>query len=318
MSASHLVNWVRPSEQKQIVRIILFAPMFAIFNFFAVYSYDNSYILVQFPQLYECFALVAMFYLLVLFVTPDEGNRETYFHHLQRLTRHTQKPKHERGSLRWFQVTWVLVFQILPSKLIISLVLWIAPAIECPLAWDGSKKNTAVSVLDSIATSVCVLAIIGFEKRLRGELKAHGPLKKLVTFKGFVGLVLIQTPIFDGIAQGKVFDRTRNVSVLDFVVGTPSFMVCVEMCIVLCLFVWSYSPRKYIQLKKTEPVKSGVFRGILDVLDIRDILNGCWYMTRIVLCGGMGKALMADQPVGKVVEDAYGPPAMVAPGPQTV
>lgn len=88
--------------------MILFPTVFTFFNFFAVWFYQKSWILLPFPELYETFALVAMFYLIVVFVTPDDESREHYFHDLQRLHAHGSKKgttKHNRGSLRWFRVS---------------------------------------------------------------------------------------------------------------------------------------------------------------------------------------------------------------------
>lgn len=146
---------VRPNEQKQIVRIILFAPVFAIFNFFALWIYDVSWILLPFPELYECFALVAMFYLMVLYVSPDEENRKAYFHHLQRLGRYSQKAKHDRGSLRWFQVTWVLVFQILPAKLAINAAEWhsVLPCAQSNMPTQKPPPSSVSSNPSSLASA---------------------------------------------------------------------------------------------------------------------------------------------------------------------
>lgn len=91
----------------RIVRIIIFAPFFAIFNFFSVWFYEKSWILEPIPEIYETFALVSMFYLLVVYVAPEIESREAFFQHLQRFGR-KNKPKHNRGSLRWFQVRHLL------------------------------------------------------------------------------------------------------------------------------------------------------------------------------------------------------------------
>lgn len=287
---THLAIWVRPNEQKQIVRIILFAPIFAIFNFFALWFYNVSWILTPFPELYECFALVAIFYLMVLYVSPDEDYRETFFHHLQRLGRYKQQPKHSRGSLRWFQVTWVLVFQILPSKLAINIVIWALNASMCPIKYAGSTASTGVSVVQSLVTVACVLAILGFHARLKKQMDGHHVLLKLVTFKGVVGIVLLQTPIFSGLAEHRVFQGTKNVSIVDFAIGTPSFLICVEMFIVTLLFLWSFSASEYKNLAKSQNLRrEGAGKALLDVVDIRDILKGCWYMFRILVGGGSGR-----------------------------
>ena len=285
------------AEQKQIVRILLFAPVFAIFNFFGLWFYDISWILTPFAELYECFALVAVFYLMVLYVSPDEGKRETFFHHLQRLGRFSQQPKHNRGSLQWFQITWVLVFQILPAKLAINVAIWGLNAAMCPIAYVDSKASTAVSVVQSLVTVVCVMTIIGFHRRLRKEMDGHHALAKLWTFKGFVGIVLLQTPIFAGLAEHHVFHPTQYVSYVDFIIGTPSFLVCLEMFIVSLLFLWSFSAAEYKNVARAQNLsRDGVGKAVVDVINISDILKGCWYMCRIIFCGGMGRAL--DSPSG--------------------
>ena len=312
---THLTIWVRPNEQKQIVRIILFAPIFAIFNFFALWFYQLSWILWPFPELYECFALVAVFYLMVLYVSPDEGNRETFFHHLQRIGRYSQQPKHGRGSLRWFQVTWVLVFQILLAKLVINAAEWILNAAMCPITYAGSKASTAVSAVQSIATVVCVMSILGFHRRLKKEMDGHHALRKLATFKGFVGIVLLQTPVFSGLAEHKVFHGTQYISIIDFTVGTPSFLVCVEMFLVTLLFLWSFNALEYKNLARSQNLaREGVGKALLDVANISDILKGCWYMCRIVFAGGMGRALDSPSEPMKSAE-GYGSNVELRPSP---
>ena len=314
---THLFNWVKPAEQKQIVRIILFAPIFALFNFFSLYAYHVSWVLLRFPELYECFALVAMFYLLVLYVAPNEGTRETFFHHLQRLGRYSHQPVHNRGSLQWFQTSWVLVFQILPAKLIISLVTWILNASMCPITYNVSHATTAISVIQSLTTIVCVMAIIGFHQRLKTELQDHHALAKLITFKGVVAIVLLQNPIFTGLAQHQAFTRTKYLSIVDFSVGIPAFMVCMEMFIVSLLFLWSFSAKEYTAIARSQQLKrGGVAHALINVVDIRDIIKGCWYMARIVLCGGMGKALDAPlAPTGQKDVEGYGDYAERLPSP---
>lgn len=49
-----------------------------------------------------------MFYLLVVYVAPHDSSRERHFHGLQRLHYFGGKSgtlKHDKGSLRWFQVS---------------------------------------------------------------------------------------------------------------------------------------------------------------------------------------------------------------------
>lgn len=198
-----------------------------------------------------------------------------------------------------------MVFQILPVNFILSLISWILSAVQCPLDYTVSSAATAISVIDSVATSICVFAIITFERRMKDETKGHKAVYKLWTFKGCVALVLTQGPVFSFLAEYQIFDRTKYMSVMDFVVGTPAFLICVEMFLVSLLFLWSFSAAEYRKMgvsQRAPRISTG--RAVLDVLDIRDILHGFWYMARIVFCCGMGHAL--EQPMGKVDVENYG------------
>ncbi len=100
---------------ERIVRVILFPAIFAFFNLCGVWFYEQSWILLPFPELYECFGLVAMFYLIVLYVSPHDESREQYFHNVQRLRAFGRKKgtvKQDKGSFRWSRVSCNLTAQL--------------------------------------------------------------------------------------------------------------------------------------------------------------------------------------------------------------
>ena len=182
---------------------------------------------------------------------------------------------------------WVMVFQILPAKLALNVVVWTLGSVLCPLKYKLSRSATALSVIESIATSICVLGIVWFARRMAPELKRHNVVYKLLSFKGIVGITLTQAPVFQLFAQYQWFRRTRYVSILDFAVGTPGFMTCVEMFAVSVIFLWSFSAERYLELSATLPRTRGLGGALVDVLDVRDILRGVWDMCRIAFfCGG--------------------------------
>ena len=95
---------------------------------------------------------------------------------------------------------------------------------------------------------------------------------------------LTQTPVFVGFASYGVFHRTKTVSVLDFTVGTPAFMTCVEMFIISVVFIWTFTAEPYLNMMGSMPRCRSVGGALIEVLDIRDILKGFWYMTKIIFC----------------------------------
>ena len=172
-------------------------------------------------------------------------------------------------------------------KLVVNLLEWILSATDCPITYSLSKTSLAITVVESISTSICIFSVITFAKRVAADLKGTKTRPKLISFKGIVGITLTQTPVFIGIASYGAFDRTKNVSVLDFTVGTPAFMTCCEMFIISVVFLWSFTAVPYINLMSSMPRRRGVAGAFLEVLDIRDILKGYWYMMKIVFCCGV-------------------------------
>ena len=144
----------------------------------------------------------------------------------------------------------------------------------------------AVEVVESISTTICITSIITFATRVAPDLKGTKTRGKMISFKGIVGVTLTQGPVFAGIAAYGVFDRTIHVSVLDFTVGTPAFMTCCEMFLISFVFLWTFTAEPYLNLMGTLPRCRSVPGAFLEVLDIRDILKGVWYMVNIIFCCG--------------------------------
>ena len=156
----------------------------------------------------------------------------------------------------------------------------------CPLKFRLSREATALAVIESVATSICVLGIVWFARRMAPELKQHQVVYKLFSFKGIVGITLTQAPVFQLFAQEEWFHRTERVSIFDFAVGTPAFLTCVEMLVVSVIFLWSFGAKRYAELAREVPREKGFGGAVLDVLDVRDIFQGIGFMFRIMFSSG--------------------------------
>lgn len=176
-------------------------------------------------------------------------------------------------------------------KLIVNLLEWNLSAIMCPLAYQLGKAALAITVVESISTRICITSVITFARRVAADLKGTKTRAKLISFKGIVGITLTQTPVFVGVASYGGFHRTENVSVLGFTVGTPAFMTCCEMFMISVIFLWTFTAEPYLKLMGSMPRCRSVGGAFLEVLDIRDILKDCWYMTKVIFCCG-GRAQM--------------------------
>jgi hypothetical protein len=104
ITIGHLKSWVNSQQQRQIVRIIWFPPVFAIFNLFSIIFYKAQGHLNPIPQLYEAFAIPALFLLSVAYVAPGEATRDSFFNELE-LRRRSGNTQPGKGSLQWFRVS---------------------------------------------------------------------------------------------------------------------------------------------------------------------------------------------------------------------
>lgn len=102
IAARHLANYTNPHVQRQMVRAAVTPFAFSVCAFFGLWFYDASEYLVPVAHLYECFALVAFFYYMIMVAAPDPDSRVEFFHNLERRGRGGKVIP--GGSLKWFAV----------------------------------------------------------------------------------------------------------------------------------------------------------------------------------------------------------------------
>lgn len=101
----HTVYWVRPAEQRQMIRIILFDVVFSITSFFSIYFYNSAVYNHAWSTFYEGLAMTALFLLYVQLLCPEIDHRAQYFHDLPKTTIRGKVRKGAGGSLNWFRVS---------------------------------------------------------------------------------------------------------------------------------------------------------------------------------------------------------------------
>lgn len=105
----HLARYTAPSQQRQIIRIILVPTVFAIFSFLSVFFYQTSIYLRPLAEIYESIAIPAIFILYVHYVFPGSHSWRELFYRLE--DPHSRESGIAGGDVTWFKRTCVLVFQ---------------------------------------------------------------------------------------------------------------------------------------------------------------------------------------------------------------
>lgn len=286
--ARHLFDYTRPNEQRHIVRILLTPLIFSLFNALAIGFYEAAAYLTPVAQLYEVFAVVAIFLLFLAFVCPDPREHEAYFANLERRD-NKQKVVHDHGSLRWFYYIWIMVFQILPARLLCSIATWIIHAVLCPLDPKLGDASIVIEVFESVFTVLALMSLLRFYRRLREPLKSRNAIGKLVVFKIMIFISIVQTPVFSGLLQGGVLSPSEHISYQDWSIGVPAFCTCCEMFIFSLLFLWPFSAKQYShrepdaeKLGQRRRARLGFFAALLDSLNILDVIRGAFFHKKVV------------------------------------
>ena len=144
-------------EQRQIVRIILTPIVFSICNLIGILNYDAAGYSKPVAELFEAIPLIGVFLLFIAFAVSASASSSSavnaYFEDLPRRRMFGKKKlKHEFGSLRWFYLHYILVFQILPSRVALTIAEWTVHATACPL--------------DEIPTGLSISSAIGKRSQL--------------------------------------------------------------------------------------------------------------------------------------------------------
>ena len=190
---------------------------------------------------------------------------------------------------------WILVFQLLLGRIATTIAQEYVEARFCTLSTKLRRAQIIVTLIQSLDTTLAVVAIIRFELRMKEELKGHLALLKLVTFKGIIFIDLIQASIFRILASTHAFTPTEYVTYFDFSVGTPAFMTCCEMFIFSVLFILAFGFSPYKAARRGGAHKLSVGKAIVDVFDISDILQGFAFMFRAVSRKSFGKRYINEE-----------------------
>ncbi|KAI1178629.1 organic solute transporter Ostalpha-domain-containing protein [Nemania sp. FL0916] len=299
IAISHLCCYVRPREQRQIIRILFYPVVLAVLSSLSILSYSAYQYLWPAEGLYEPISLAAIFFLFVEFAAPDASTREEYFNELEAKR---QKKGGDRfglkkawtmvpgGSLRWFQSKYVALYIYFIATIVIKIVQEITQALGryCQYSFSPAFAHIWVIVISYVALPIGVLAILQFYLRMNTEphFKARKPTLKILSFKAVILITFVQEIIFDILVSTQAFKNTETMRVKDWSIGLQSLLVCIEQSLVAIWFQWSFSVKEYRQFHRESPDKKmNIFRAALDALNCTDIFAGAIYAIRLLVSG---------------------------------
>ena len=279
----HLHRYTFPSQQRQIIRIIFTPVIFAVFSLLSIIFYDAAPYLTPITDLYEVFALAAIFILFSDYVTPDNttSQRFSYFNSLP-------------APNARYQTKFITVF----TNVVINIICFIAEEASlaagtyCATSLKPYFANLWITIITNVSITVAVLAVLNLYKRLKPipDFSQHKPLLKLISFKLIVFLNFIQGIVFSVLTGQNLLHGSHKTTGKDLTIGIPALIVAVEQVFFAIFFHYSFRSREYhedvLQKQGLQVRRKGTLAAALEAMNPMDVIMGIVTSIQLLLSGG--------------------------------
>ncbi|EGC29701.1 hypothetical protein DICPUDRAFT_42510 [Dictyostelium purpureum] len=230
----HLVHYNKPSFQKYIIRIVLIAPIYAIYSFLSLF-FKRDYWAMFFDvsrDCYESYVLYCFFKLLSGYLGGEEAIEELL-------------NKKERQPVTWplgyffsfkpkrnfYRICMSLIIQyalIKPLMAITSAFLFYFGKYE-DANFSTSEGYLYITIINNISVVVALYFLVMFYEVFKLELNPHSPILKFFVIKMILFAIFWQTVLiyiliwFEAIPKSEIYSPEKVGFFLN------DFLVCVEM-----------------------------------------------------------------------------------------
>ncbi|CAI6336954.1 unnamed protein product [Periconia digitata] len=303
----HANHYLKPYEQKHIIRILVMIPIYAVVSFLSYLNYRHAIYFELIRDCYEAFAISSFFTLLCHYIAPDLHEQKAYFrgvtpknwvwpvNWMQKCTGGEDKGwlRKPQSGLTWFNVIWISVFQYCLIRPFFTVV---AVITQSQGRYCASSKNPKyayiwVAGFEAVSVTIAMYCLIQFYIQLKQDLAHHSPFLKVLCIKLVIFFCFWQSWIISLLtAEGGPLKATDTIAGPDLRIGIPSMMTCVEMAIFAVLHLWAFPWKPYDFSRRHEPLRQGTgpvaretpktyvygpFRALLSALNPWDIVKAC-------------------------------------------
>ncbi|CAD6571122.1 MAG: hypothetical protein CYPHOPRED_004307 [Cyphobasidiales sp. Tagirdzhanova-0007] len=270
-SYGHALNYHKPKEQRQIIRILWMPMVYAIINFFS-YRF--------FLTVYESFVLMAFLALMLAYVGESSDQQMD-----------VMKEKDKRGlpfpfgcirfrpSKPYFlHALNASVLQYAFLRPLISIIGSICEAFDilCPQIYSPHFAEVYLDALDFVSISVALYGLIVFYTLVKERLAGQKPLAKFLCIKLIVMFTFYQDFVFDALVSHGYIKATEYWTTTNIANGLNALCTCCEMILFALLMAWAYPSREYHGLKDQKEKRTNPLRAMLNALNFWDFVEDIW------------------------------------------
>lgn len=303
----HATHYLKPYEQKHIIRILLMIPIYAVVSFLSYLYYHKAVYFEVLRDCYEAFAIASFFTLMCHYIAPNLHEQKEYFRNvqpknwvwpltwMQKCTGGQDKGwlRKPRSGLTWFNVVWLSIFQYCFIRPFFTLVAVITQHFGryCQSSKDPRFAYIWVAGFEAISVTIAMYCLIQFYIQLKEDLAPHRPFMKVLCIKLVIFFCFWQSWIISLLtADSGPLKATKQIAGPDLRIGIPSMLTCVEMSIFAVLHLFAFPWKPYDLGRRHEPLPQvggepilqapktyahGPARALISIFNPWDIVKAC-------------------------------------------
>lgn len=249
----HARHYHRPNEQRQIIRIILMPPVYAVISFFG-YRFFRAYTYYSLVEtVYEAFAIGAFLFLLVQYIGNTPISQRIVLANAPKRSvpfpfccwRYRPSKPYFLHAVKWL----VLQYCIFRPLITIAGIICQAKGVLCASQFSIYFARAYLEAFDFVVFSLALYGLMVFYTVTKDHLKGKSPLAKFLTIKGVVFFTFYQGFVFSilekhDIIRGSVYWTSTNVSE-----GLQALCTTIEMVAFSIIMIFSFSAKQYKALE---------------------------------------------------------------------
>ncbi|KAG2037146.1 organic solute transporter Ostalpha-domain-containing protein [Suillus americanus] len=272
----HCRNYTKPSEQRQILRILYMPPVYAVISFFS-YRYFRSYTYYSLIEAaYEAVTLSAFLLLLIEFVADTAAGHDATKAIERKGKRRLPIPFccwRYRPTKPYFMYTvkWsVLQYVIFRPAVSIAGIICQVYNVLCESGpYSIYFANVYLEAIDFASISVALYGLLLFYGLTKEELVGRRPMAKFLSIKLIVMFTFYQSFVFSAL-EGRVINATQYWTAANIADGLNALAICIEMVFFSVLMMWAYTCNEY---KVAENKKTSIWRPLWDSINYWDFFT---------------------------------------------
>ncbi|KAF1972380.1 DUF300-domain-containing protein [Bimuria novae-zelandiae CBS 107.79] len=267
----HATHYLKPYEQKHIIRILLMIPIYAVVSFLSYLYYHKAVYLEVLRDCYEAFAIASFFTLMCHYIAPNLHEQKEYFRNvqpknwvwplswMQKCTGGEDKGwlRRPRSGLTWFNVVWLCIFQYCFIRPFFTVVAVVTQHYSryCQSSKDPRFAYIWVAGFEAVSVTIAMYCLIQFYIQLKEDLAPHRPFMKVLCIKLVIFFCFWQSWIISLLtADSGPLKATKQIAGPDLRIGIPSMLTCVEMSIFAILHLFAFPWKPYDLKQRHEPL----------------------------------------------------------------